>query len=200
MKRLPFLLTAALLAGSLHGAPKSKTAEPPTVPENLGANPASAPSVTDFQGDDLSLVLRTLARQAGVNVVIAADVQGEVTLRIENKTPRQILDIVAAMKDLLTEDKAGVIYIRAKHPKAAKVIGQTKDHDFNEAVFDSLVPVVSKFLDALLDYEAKPATAQKIAKSKKALLDALIAEGFSREEAFQLVLSEQGLSFFGMRK
>jgi hypothetical protein len=39
---------------------------------------------------------------------------------------------------------------------------------------------VAKINGALLDYEADPKVAAKVARGKKVLLDALLAEGFSR--------------------
>jgi hypothetical protein len=51
-----------------------------------------------------------------------------------------------------------------------------------------------KFFDSILDYQARPETAQKIARAKKALFDALVAEGFTKDEAFRVILTNQELS------
>jgi len=131
---------------------------------------------------------------------VAADVSGEITLRVEGKKPKEVIEVIANMKDLVMEQKHDIYYIRSRNPKPAAAVEKAKSNDFNEATLNSIQPIVTKFLDMLLDYEARPETAQKIAKSKKALLDALVAEGFTRDEAFKLLLAEPGLSFFGTRR
>lgn len=54
--------------------------------------------------------------------------------------------------------------------------------------------------DALLDSQAQAQTAQKIAKRKKALYDALAAEGFTKEEALWLLVPNQELSIPELNK
>jgi type II secretory pathway component HofQ len=196
------VLTVALLPASLHAQSKSK-AKTPAVPAPIESpdQPAitsSIPRVTEFQGDDTSLVLRTLARQANMDVVIDLSVKGTSTLRVQNKTPREVMDVVVKMNDLIMEEKKGVFYIRSRNPSPEDP--KAKSNDFNEETFATVVPIVTKIVDAMLDYEARPETAKKLAKSKKVLFDALIAEGFTREEAMQIVLSDRGLSFFGLKR
>ena len=71
----------------------------PTLP--AGAVPA-APALSstsgrlEFQGDDIGLVLRTLARQAKMNIVVSdqvATTAGTVNMRIEDKSPKDAIDI-----------------------------------------------------------------------------------------------------------
>jgi type II secretory pathway component HofQ len=45
------------------------------------ANPAT-PRVFEFSNDDISVVLRAIARQAKINVVVHEDVKGRVTMRL----------------------------------------------------------------------------------------------------------------------
>jgi hypothetical protein len=62
------------------------------------------------------------------------------------------------------------------------------------------MPAFMRFYELLLDFEAKPETAQKIAKAKRALYDALVAEGFSKDEAFQIILTDRGISIPSLNK
>ena len=51
-----------------------------------------------------------------------------------------------------------------------------------------MVPMLTGFYDAILDYGARPETGQKVAKGKKVLFDALKAEGFTEAQALQIVV------------
>jgi len=187
---------ALVMAPLLHAEPKSKKGEPIEAPGEV-LSPAS-PRVIEFHGDNTSLALRTLARSAKLNMVVSDEVTGTVTMRIEDKTPRQAIQIVAASKDLIIDEKKGILYVRPKNPPPpappapAKVAEPEKS--LEEALTGMFTPALTKFYDSLLDYQARPETAQKLAKAKKALYDALIAEGFSKEEAFRIILTNQELT------
>src|ERR1043165_6627166 len=98
----------------------------PGAPTDLStpANGGLAPTATrtsDFQGDEISLVLRTLARQAHINVVISDKVQtaaGTVTMRIEDKTPKEAIEIIVASKGLIMDEDKGVYFIKTPEERA----------------------------------------------------------------------------------
>ena len=185
---------AALAIAPLHAEPKTKKAQPIEPPTQV-ISPATT-RVMEYQGDDISLVLRTLARSAKLNMVVSDQVTGTVTLRIEDKTPRQAIEIIAAAKELIIEDKKGVLYVRPKNPPPPGTPKAPEpEKPWDEALSSLFTPALTKFYDSFLDYQARPETAQKIAKTKKALYDALIAEGFTKDEAFRLILTNQELSF-----
>jgi hypothetical protein len=72
--------------------------------------------INEFQGDEIGLVLRTLARQAKINMVISDRVTtggGTVTARLENKTAREAIDAIVKSKGLVAEDVDGVLYVKA---------------------------------------------------------------------------------------
>ena len=52
---------------------------------------------------------------------------------------------------------------------------------------DQMTAYMGHMFDGLLDYLAKPETAEKAAKMTKNCVDALVKEGFSREEALRIV-------------
>lgn len=79
------------------------------------AGPAPASKVIplcSFEGDDISVVLRVLARQGNIKLSIASKLTGSVTLRVENKTPREIIDMIAAAKHLVVNERDGILYVR----------------------------------------------------------------------------------------
>src|SRR6185436_552297 len=83
----------------------------PTAPNATGGN------VIEFQGDDVSLALRTLARQANMNVVVSAAVVGPVTLRMENKTPKEVIEIICTANGLVMDNLNEVYYIKTQAEK-----------------------------------------------------------------------------------
>ena len=76
--------------------------------------------ISEFQNDDISLVLRTLARQGNFKVIIASETTGTVTQRVYNKTPREVFDIIAATKNLDVNERDGILYVRTN------LLGQLK--------------------------------------------------------------------------
>lgn len=68
--------------------------------------------LTEFQDDDITLVLRTLARQENIKLVVAGELTGTVTLRAENKTSREVFDMIADAKNLVVNERDGVLYVR----------------------------------------------------------------------------------------
>lgn len=60
-----------------------------------------------------------------------------------------------------------------------------------DTAFGSVIPMMTKMTDAMLEATLQraedPKTAQRVAKFKKNLYDALIQEGFSKEQAFSIM-------------
>ena len=107
---------------------------PPPVVPGLSATPdLSAPAngvgglsptatrTSEFQGDEIGLVLRTLGRQAHINLVISdkvATAAGTVTMRIEDRTPKEAIEIIVQSKGLTMDDQNGVYYIKTPEERA----------------------------------------------------------------------------------
>ena len=94
-----------------------------------GALPAATAStvapttsrLNEFQGDEIGLVLRTLARQAKMNVVISDKVAlaaGTVTMRIEDRAPKEAIDIIVTSKGLVMDELNGVYFIKTQEERA----------------------------------------------------------------------------------
>ena len=83
----------------------------------IAAGPVPASRVIplcSFEGDDISVVLRVLARMGNIQLSIASKLTGSVTLRVENKTPREIIDMIATAKHLVVKERDGILYVRPK--------------------------------------------------------------------------------------
>lgn len=59
---------------------------------------------------------------------------------------------------------------------------------FDDSMHAQLTEMATKVIDGYLDYLAKPQTAKKLATFQKNYYDALIEQGFTKEQAFELVL------------
>ena len=96
-------------------------------------------SPIEFQGEEVGLVLRSLARQAGVTMIVSDKVAqpgNTVTARIEKTTPLQAIQIIVESKGLILDEKNGVFTVktleeRAKEPTVSGSYtlsyGQAKD-------------------------------------------------------------------------
>ena len=84
---------------------------------------ASGRAVNEFQGDDVAQVLRLLARQAKINVVVSDKVdasQMKITMRLEDKTPLEAIKVIAAAKGLMVDENEGVYFVKTKEEKEAE--------------------------------------------------------------------------------
>ena len=68
--------------------------------------------VREFQGDDVGQVLRLLARQAKINMVVSDQVTGTVTMRLEDVTALQAIAIIVKAKGLFMDQIEHVYYIK----------------------------------------------------------------------------------------
>jgi type IV pilus assembly protein PilQ len=86
-----------------------------------GEAPPTQGRVIEFQGDEIGLVLRTLARQARMNVVVSEKVSataGTVTLRLDDRTPREALEVIVQDKGLFMSEINGVYFIKTLEERA----------------------------------------------------------------------------------
>ena len=88
--------------------------EPDSVVESGGVG------VREFQGDDVGQVLRLLARQAKVNVVVSETVTGTVTMRLEDVSALQAISIIVKAKGLFMDKIDNVYYIKTATERTAE--------------------------------------------------------------------------------
>jgi type IV pilus assembly protein PilQ len=105
--------------------PPASTDAAPIVPGAITSTGPAALSPTatrlnEFQGDEIGLVLRTLARQAKLNMVVSdkvATTAGTVTMRIEDRTPREAIDIIVTSKSLVMDEVNGVVFVKTQEER-----------------------------------------------------------------------------------
>jgi type II secretory pathway component GspD/PulD (secretin) len=107
--------------------------------------------LNDFQGDPIDLVLRTLARQAKINIVVSdkvATTAGTVNMRIEDKTPKEAIEIIVESKGLVMDQgKGGVYYIKTTEEKA-KEPTESGHYTFSYASAEKVVPLLQTQLQS----------------------------------------------------
>jgi type IV pilus assembly protein PilQ len=106
--------------------------------------------LNEFQGDDIGLVLRTLARQAKMNIVVSdkvGPVAGTVTMRIEDKTPREAIDIIVTSKGLVMDEVGGVFYIKTQEERA-KEPTVSGSYTFSYAAAKDVLPLLQSQLQS----------------------------------------------------
>ena len=131
----------------------TQQAVPGVAPETVAplALPATAARLNDFQGDPIDLVLRTLARQAKMNIVVTDAVTtsgGTVNMRIEDKTPREAIEIIVESKGLiLDQGKGGVFYIKTQAEKQ-KEPTESGNYTLSYAQAKDVVPLLQTQLQS----------------------------------------------------
>lgn len=107
----------------------------------------------EFDNEDLSLVLRSLARQAGIDLVVSDQVIGTVTIRLTDKTALEAIEIIAESKGLLFEydDETDVYTVKTAAEKAAEPQADAF-YEFSYARAQDVAPL----LQAQLQSQAAP--------------------------------------------
>ena len=80
----------------------------------------SGVGVREFQGDEVGQVLRLLARQAKVNMVVSEAVIGTVTMRLEDVSALQAIEIIAKAKGLFVDKIDNVYYVKTGAERTAE--------------------------------------------------------------------------------
>jgi type IV pilus secretin PilQ/predicted competence protein len=90
------------------------TAEPNAEIESGGVG------VREFQGDEVGQVLRLLARQAKVNMVVSEAVTGNVTMRLEDVSALEAISIIVKSKGLFMDKIDNVYYVKTATERTAE--------------------------------------------------------------------------------
>ena len=98
-------------------APPATTTDPT---EADSATDSGGVGVREFQGDDVGQVLRLLARQAKINMVVSEAVAGTVTMRLEDVTALQAIAIIVKAKGLFMDKIDSVYYIKTGAERTAE--------------------------------------------------------------------------------
>ncbi len=113
--------------------------EPDSAIENGGVG------VREFQGDDVGQVLRLLARQSKVNMVVSETVTGTVTMRLEDVSALQAISIIVKAKGLFMDKIDNVYYIKTATERTAEPT-ESDSYQFSYARAKDVSPLVSSQL------------------------------------------------------
>ncbi len=126
------------------------------------SNGTSAHALNEFQGDDVSQVLRLLARQAKINLVVSDKVDSaqpplKVTMRLEDKTPIEAIKIIVTSKGLIMDEQEGVYYIKTKEEKESEPT-QSAFYTFSYGSAEKVAPLLTAQLQSKIAPQFDPRT------------------------------------------
>lgn len=101
--------------------------------------------VREFQGDDVGQVLRLLARQAKVNMVVSEAVTGTVTMRLEDVTALQAIAIIVKAKSLFMDKIESVYYIKTPQERTAEPT-ESDSYQFSYSRAKETAPLIASQL------------------------------------------------------
>ena len=107
------------------GAPAAGLIPPSAVNTGTAVPVGANPNFAEFSDDDLTQVIRLLARQAKISLFISDRIVGQqppmkVSVRLENKAPLDALRIIVDSKGLILDAKEDVYYVKTKEEKDAE--------------------------------------------------------------------------------
>ena len=177
-------LSAAILISPAQAEPKATKPRPIKQP---AAVTPSTPRLHEFQGEEIIPVLQALARGAGVTIIISEPLAGTVTAKIENKTPIQALRIIADAKELIVEEKEGVLYIRSQNPLPPPAESKkSEDPDQFEDTLRQYITAISRQVQVAA---RDPSITDAFAEYYWNLFSALRKKGFTEQQAI-LIMSQ----------
>src|SRR5438876_3897774 len=105
-------------AAGTSASPAATTKTTTTTNEPDSATESGGVGVREFQGDEIGQVLRLLARQAKINLVVSETVTGTVTMRLEDVTALQAIGIIVKAKGLFMDKIDSVYYVKTETERA----------------------------------------------------------------------------------
>ena len=136
------------VAPSPAGTTKSPTSTTATAPtEADSAIESGGVGVREFQGDDVGQVLRLLARQAKINMVVSDQLppNSQVTMRLEDVTALQAVEIIVKAKGLFMDKIDNVYYVKTPAEKTAE---PTESDSYQFSYMQVAMPSATKDLEA----------------------------------------------------
>src|SRR5437588_1051200 len=152
----PVSVVQATSATSTPAAVKPAAPQPSTsTPATTTLPPVAADTATEsggvgvreFQGDDVGQVLRLLARQAKINMVVSDQVTGTVTMRLEDVTALQAIAIIVKAKGLFMDQIDHVYYIKTPAEKTAEPT-ESDSYQFSYSRAKEVAPLLASQLSS----------------------------------------------------
>ena len=142
--------TAAPLPAA-QGAPGTATT-PPVAAETMPGDPlteSGGVGVREFQGDDVGQVLRLLARQAKINMVVSDQIPPgtTVTMRLEDVTALQAIAIIVKAKSLFMDKIENVYYIKTAAERTAEPT-ESDSYQFSYSRAKETAPLIAAQLQS----------------------------------------------------
>jgi type IV pilus assembly protein PilQ len=141
----PMLLVQAPAQAATPAVPLASSAATSTAPESETAVESGGVGVREFQGDDVGQVLRLLARQAKINMVVSEAVTGTVTMRLEDVTALQAISIIVKAKALFMDKIDNVYYIKTATERTAEPT-ESDSYQFSYARAKDVSPLMASQL------------------------------------------------------
>ncbi|MEP6686195.1 MAG: hypothetical protein ABJB22_05405, partial [Verrucomicrobiota bacterium] len=138
--------------GSVSPAPVT-TPVNPTGPvattETESAADSGGVGVREFQGDDVGQVLRLLARQAKINMVVSDQIPPAttVTMRLEDVTALQAIAIIVKAKGLFMDKIENVYYIKTPAERTAEPT-ESDSYQFSYGRAKEMAPLLASQLQS----------------------------------------------------
>src|SRR3982074_2647568 len=101
--------------------------------------------VREFQGDEVGQVLRLLARQAKVNMVVSEAVTGNVTMRLEDVSALQAISIIVKSKGLFMDKIDNVYYVKTATERTAEPT-ESDSYQFSYSRAKDVAPLLASQL------------------------------------------------------
>jgi len=165
---LPWILGCALVA--------LMVLTPVMAQDTQQSNPSTPIKNLQFQAAEIRSVLNFLADYGNVNVVVAPDVTGNVTIRLQNVQWRAAMDIIGRTYDLAVVDDTEAGYIRVLRSETYRTeITEQRKHDVEQhqlvdletkivKISNSVASELEKTVESLMSDRGK-ATADKRSNS-----------------------------------
>ena len=132
-------------ASAPSGSPAAVTNPTATGPEAAAALENGGVGIREFQGDEIGQVLRLLARQAKVNMVVSEAVTGTVTMRLEDVTALQAITIIVKAKSLFLDKIENVYYIKTAAERTAEPT-ESDSYQFSYSRAKDVAPLLASQL------------------------------------------------------
>lgn len=129
------------------GAPAAGAAAVDTTAPAGPAVNAAGPRAREFQGDDVGQVLRLLARQAKINVIVSDAIVGTINMRLEDVTAMQAIEVICQSKGYDLTQNNGVYYVKTAAERAAEPT-QGDSYTFSYARATQVIPLLTSQLKA----------------------------------------------------
>ena len=142
-KASDLMLVQASAPGASPAAAPANAATTATEPD--GALDSGGVGIREFQGDEVGQVLRLLARQSKVNMVVSEAVIGTVTMRLEDVTALQAIAIIVKAKGLFMDKIENVYYIKTGAERTAEPT-ESDSYQFSYSRAKDVAPLVASQL------------------------------------------------------